>query len=573
VIRRAGSPGAGISDAPAWANVGRRIVPPHQSEGPVHDRGDARRHGLHIQTSAKGTAMSLKHRSACGAAVVGAALVAAHPGAAQTTPSNSQIQSLQQQIQDMQNQLHQLQDQLHQVQQQPPAAAAATPPAAPSVPVAAGPNGIQIGGVNLKFGGFIEAAGIYRSRNEVSDVGSDFNTGLDFKNIVQTHEQEFRGSARQSRISGLVTGDVSADTHLAAYIESDFLGVGTASNSRESNSYVPRLRQAYSTVDVDNVGFHFLAGQSWSLLTTDTVGIIPRQEQIPLTIDAQYVPGFNWTRNVQARFVENFGHGVWAGLSFESPQAVLSPGVTANGNGEAVGTPNANNNGDSTGLLNNTTQYSNDVAPDVIAKVAVDPGFGHYELKGLGRIFSDRDLDRTHYTVGYGAGAAAIVPVLPRFLDFQLSGLAGHGIGRYGSGQLPDVAVAANGESLSAVPVFQALTGFVGHPRPGTDIFLYGGWEHADHPSSNFQGAAGYGFGGLNNTGCDIEGNANCAAQTKDIRQVVLGFWQDIFRGNFGRVVFGAEDSVTQRVGFTGIGGSPNVSEDIAMVSFRYYPF
>jgi hypothetical protein len=29
----------------------------------------------------------------------------------------------------------------------------------------------------------------------------------------------------------------------------DFLGSGTASNSRESNSYVPRLRQAFATVD------------------------------------------------------------------------------------------------------------------------------------------------------------------------------------------------------------------------------------------------------------------------------------------------------------------------------------
>jgi hypothetical protein len=360
------------------------------------------------------------------------------------------------------------------MQQHPPAPPPAAAAAPVAVPVTAAPNGgIQLGGVNLKFGGFIEAAGIYRSRNEVADVASDFNTGLNFKNIVQTHEQEFRGSARQTRVTGLVTGDVDAYTHLGGYIESDFLSSGTNSNSRESNSYVPRLRVGYATVDLDTIGFHFLAGQEWSLLTTNTNGIMPRQEQIPLTIDAQYVPGFNWTRNPQARFVENFAPGLWAGLSFESPQGVASPGITANGNGTAAGTPNVNNNGDSAGLLNNTTQYTNDIAPDIVGKIAVDPGFGHYELKGIGRIFTARDLGTTHAVWGYGIGGAAIVPILPKLLDFQASGLAGYGIGRYGSGQLPDFALARNGVSIVPVPVFQALTGLVAHlPTPtATDVY------------------------------------------------------------------------------------------------------
>jgi hypothetical protein len=449
-------------------------------------------------------------------------------------------------------------------------------PAISSVAQAPSARGtIQVGGVSLTFGGFIEAAGIYRSRNEVSDVGSDFNTGLDFKNIVQTHEQEMRGSARQSRISGLVSGDIDAETHVAAYIESDFLSSGTNSNSRESNSYVPRIRHAYTTLDFDNLGFHILAGQSWSLLTTDTVGIIPRSEQIPLTIDAQYVPGFNWTRNTQVRFVENFGGGLWAGLSLESPQGILSPGFTANGSGEAVGTPNANNNGDSAGLLNNTTQYTNDLIPDVIAKIAFDPGFGHYELKGIGRMFTDRDFGTTHAVFGYGAGAAATIPVVPKLLDVQLSGLAGYGIGRYGSGQLPDVALAGNGVSLVAIPVEQGLVGLIAHPVPGLDVYTYGGFEHADRAPGGFRGAAGYGFGGLVNTGCNTEGAAatTCQAQTENIIQVTPGFWQDIFKGPFGRVVFGAQYSYTQRIGFNGVGGAASVAENIAMISFRYYPF
>jgi hypothetical protein len=455
-------------------------------------------------------------------------------------------------------------------------AGSVTAPAASSVAQAPTPRGtIQVGGVNLTFGGFIEAAGIYRSRNEVSDVASDFNTGLNFKNIVQTHEQEVRGSARQSRVSGLVSGDIDAYTHVAGYIETDFLSSGTNSNSRESNSFVPRLRHGYATLDFDNIGFHVLAGQSWSLLTTNTSGIRPRSEQIPLTIDAQYVPGFNWTRNPQARFVESFGGGLWAGISFEEPQGVLSPGFTANGNGTAVGTPNANNNGDSAGLLNNTTQFTNDLIPDIVAKVAFDPGFGHYELKGIGRMFTDRDLGTTHAIWGYGVGGAATVPAIPKFLDVQVSGLAGYGIGRYGSGQLPDAALSANGVSLVAVPVVQGLVGLIGHPVPGLDVYTYGGWEHADRAHGGNRSAAGYGFGGLNNVGCNTEGAAaaTCQAQTKDIIQGTAGFWNDLFKGTYGRVVLGLQYSYTQRLAFAGIGGNPSVAENIGMISFRYYPF
>jgi hypothetical protein len=40
---------------------------------------------------------------------------------------------------------------------------------------------------------------------------------------------------------------------------------------------------------------------AWSLATQNKVGMARRQENIPLTIDAQYVLGFNWSRNAQFR--------------------------------------------------------------------------------------------------------------------------------------------------------------------------------------------------------------------------------------------------------------------------------
>ena len=87
----------------------------------------------------------------------------------------------------------------------------------------------------------------------------------------------------------------------------DFLGAATTSNSRESNSYTPRIREGFLSYDNTDYGWHVLAGQAWSLLTQNTDRITPFKENIPLTIDASYAVGFNWTRNPQVRIVKDFG--------------------------------------------------------------------------------------------------------------------------------------------------------------------------------------------------------------------------------------------------------------------------
>jgi hypothetical protein len=327
------------------------------------------------------------------------------------------------------------------------------------------PDGsLQIGAVNLKLGGFSELATFWRSRNETADVGSSF-AGIPFGNDPRHYEHETRFSARQSRIAALASGDMDEYTHLAAYIEADFLGAGTTSNSVESNSYAPRIRHFYGTLDDDRWGLHILAGQTWSLLTTNTEGIKARNEQIPLTIDAQYVVGFNWTRNPQIRIVKTFSPMISAGISVESPQTVIA-GQTPGG------VPiNANNPGGP--LLNSGASYSNDIMPDVVAKIAFDPGWGHYELKGVVRGFTDRADHDNRTTIAGGGGASATIPLIPKYLEIQGSFLAGNGIGRYGSGQMADVTFNEDG-SFAAIPEIQALAGIVAHPgkrqRPSTAL-------------------------------------------------------------------------------------------------------
>ncbi|MDP4006626.1 hypothetical protein [Methylobacterium sp. NEAU K] len=427
-------------------------------------------------------------------------------------------------------------------------------------------------------GGFIELAGIYRTPNEAADVGSDFG-GIPFRNSPLSRESEFRFSARQSRLSGLFTGMVDPTIKVSAYYEFDFLGAGVTSNSRESNSYVPRIRQVFASIDSLDNGWHFLAGQAWSLITTNTAGITPLKEQIPLTIDAQYVPGFNWSRNPQIRIVKDVAPGLWAGLSLESPQSVLPPSPFA-----APANVNLNNIGDAAGLLNNSTTYSNNSAPDIIGKLAFEPGFGHYELKGLVRFFDDRLIatnlnattrlpGRTETAMGYGIGGSASFPVLPSLLDVQLSGLYGQGIGRYGSSQLPDFALKADG-TIATIPMFQLLAGVVGHVQPGTDVYAYAGWEHAQRTGA--LSLVGYGSPTLVNSGCDIEGASasTCQAESRNVWQVTAGFWHDLYKGSYGRVVAGAQGSYTTREAFRGAAGlAPSTNMVVGLVSLRYYPF
>lgn len=546
--------------------------------------------------------MSLKNNLACGAAI-SLALLATSPAFAQSQSQiNAQMQALQQQIQQLQQQLQAVQTQVNtqqtqvqQVQQQQ-SAAAAKPTS----------TGITFGGnngVKVTLGGFIEAASIYRSRDEFSDVGSSFST-IPFKQISTSHTSEFRESARQSRLSILAQGQYDNDTKFAAYYETDFLGNSTTSNSGESNSYVMRIRHLYMTVDKLDYGLHFLAGQSWSLVTPFKTGMEPRTEVIPLTIDAQYVPGFNWRRDPQVRLVADVNPMIHAGLSLESPQAACTAsGSPPTGNGGG-GNPTTTicggtGNGSGGGTLNpSTTNYSMDIMPDVVAKVAVDPGFGHYELYGLGRAFQSRSVAVTgpippdnHIVFGGGVGGSAQMPVVPGTVDLQASTLIGKGIGQYGSSQLPDVTTDQFG-NVHALNEFSVLAGLIGHVTQGLDVYTYAGMDRAQSEEFARKGSLyGYGASNLDNSQCDLDLEVttatNCSAQNKDVWQITGGLWDKVWDGPGGSVRVGISYSFTRRDTFAGgtyaangttflspnNGAAPYATDNIIMTSFRYYPF
>jgi len=453
----------------------------------------------------------------------------------------------------------------------PPTAGVLPPPAqaAPSAPpavVEAKRGGFLGSGIDLTIGGYIEVASIYRTRNETADISSNFNTAIPFPNSPNYHLSELRFSAHQSRLSLLGQAKVDPDTVLAGYFETDFQSAPADANSIESNSYTPRLRQAYATLDRSDLGLHLLGGQTYTLLTLFNHDMTPRQEDIPLTIDGQYVVGFTWTRNPQFRVVQDLDKAVSVGFSLESPQTLLFNGPNAPLVPTTVSNPGGNH-------LNPLAQYSTDIAPDMVAKVVFEPGWGHYELYGLGRLFRSRAAFANRTIWGGGGGAGAILPLVPKQLDLQADFLYGDGIGRYGTSQLPDVAIKPTG-ILAPVPGLQALAGLIGHPTDALDLYVYGGLEQAGQTSFTVNSTLPFGYGNplYNNSGCLHEGSTLCAQNTSRVWQVAGGAWYSLYKGSYGMLRIGAQGSYTRRYIFKGIGGSPSTDEGMFFTSLRYYP-
>ncbi len=472
-------------------------------------------------------------------------------------------------------------------------------------------DNIYYKGVTLTPGGFLEAAGIYRTRNLDSDVGSPNFSKIPFANNAVSHTQELRGSARQSRLSLLVQGNINQTTQAAFYVESDFLGGAQTANSNESNSFNLRIRNVYGTVDWADYGLHFLAGQSWSLATLNSKGITPRNEVLPPSIDAQYVPGFVWTRQPQIRLTKDFADKqVWLAVSLENPQTTFtgSPaaGVTALDGAAGSSLVTSASPAGPTGLaasslFANIDTFSLNHVPDVIGKLVVEPNIGgarpvHLEVFGLYRDYYDRINIGTN-TFGYatgvqnadasggGVGAGALVNVVPKLLDIQGSVLTGKGIGRYGTSGLPDATLMPDGK-VAPIPETMFLGGATLHATPALDVYLFGGQESESARAFNAGGKFfGYGNPGYVNAGCLAEvptgGTAlTCTGNIRSVYQITGGFWDKLYSGRFGYVRVGLQFSHTELQAFAGenaagVPGSlaPRTSDDMVFTSFRYYPF
>jgi hypothetical protein len=465
------------------------------------------------------------------------------------------------------------------------AQARAIPPLTAKAPVDACPYGkVCYKGVTLTFGGWVDLTDIYRTRNLASDTGSVYNF-IPFAQSKNFFTPESRFSARQSRFSVLAEGNVDPDTHLAGYGEIDFEGAAQTANSVATNSFNPRMRQLSLRIDRTDLGFHVMAGQSWSLNAPSKVGLDPIGVDAPGVIDFESVPGFLAARQPGIRVWQQIGPEIMIGASAENPQTSFFGGNTPAVGTPAVGpqgvlNPNllVNLTGPGGSFFNNANNVSLNQVPDVTVKAAWDPRLGPYHLHieawGLYRQFFDRFnfANHTYDTGSFGGHINA--ELVPKTLDLQVYGAHG-ALGRFTASPFPDATLAQDGTILP-LTITAAAVGLIWHTLPTLDIYTYAGLERTKATFMDV-GTVPFGYGNplYNNTGCNIENSpaATCNGNTREIRQFTAGFYDTVYQGKYGTVKAGVQYSYNQRFAFEGVGGAPKTDDNIVMSQLRYYPF
>jgi hypothetical protein len=318
-------------------------------------------------------------------------------------------------------------------------------------------------------------------------------------------------------------------------------------------------------------------------------------------IDNAYTPGFQYARLGSIRVVKQVIPKVWLGFSVEEPNTV-SAGTFPDAAAITGGLANQLVSPVNGYLVVNGVGYnvpSNNIAPDLVAKVAFQPGFGHFELKYVARWFRDRvnetpgSLSGTNKTnVGGALGLGMVLPVVKNKVDIDFQGLAGLGIGRYTTTGGPDVTFRGDG-SLEPVKAVSMVLGIETHPTPKFDFDLYGGEDYYNRttyvPGTPLLNGAttsavyfGYGIPTVATTTCGIEGDA-CGAITKDVWSIQPQAWYRFYKGKSGTVQFGLSyayvaktswgGSGTTAGGFTGVPAltTAKTNNQIFMTSMRYY--
>jgi hypothetical protein len=550
--------------------------------------------------------------SSCGALLLAAALFAVEPAQAQASGASNQnsgataseVQQLRDALAAQQKQLAEQQARIEALTrlvtaQQPHAPSlgevASTTPLLPAakvdaslpqpVPQAGGnpdqPTAIHYKGITITPGGFIEAAGIYRNRNENASVNSATgNANIPFEGSPNGTLSESRFDARQSRFTIRAEGKIGS-VKATGYYEVDFLGAAPTANENQSNSFNLRQRQLWAQAAFAN-GFTVTGGQQFSLFTLTRKAMENGNEFLPMTINAQYVIGYDWARQPGFRFMKNFNNKVWLGFAVENSSMVLNAQqfgagaptlVTTAGAVSLAGIPlygfNTSANAQSPNgnfVLSNVpgaNGVSTNVAPDVVAKLTFEPGWGHFEIKGMARFFRDRYAGVNNETTGGGLGLGTVLPIVKSKVDFLGEFSFGNGIGRYGSGGGFDVTLRPDG-TLRPIRSYHGLFGPELHIGKNVDIYMYYGGEYYQRTAylTTATSGIGYGLPFATNTGCQLQQTTTtaipgCGGNTRYAWEITPGFVYRFYKGPAGTVQIGFQYSYSQRQLWAGTGGLP----------------
>jgi len=447
------------------------------------------------------------------------------------------------------------------------------------------PEALHYKGITISpAGSFLAAETVWRQGATGGDINTPF-TGVPLYSADAHNLSEFYGSGRQSRLAIKAVGKLENMT-LSGYYELDWLSAGVTSNNNQSNSYTMRQRQLWADAKLHN-GWDFSGGQGWSFATETTQGLTRGTEILPATIDAQYTAGFVWGRQYSFRVSKDFGKKFFAGIGIENAETLNPAGANLPTN-LLIGSA-----GTGGGLYNLNANYSFNATPDFVVKIAAEPGWGHWELFGIGRSFRDRIYPATgsafnSTTWGGGIGGGFRGPLFNKKLSIGLKGLYGEGVGRYGSSTIADITLRPDA-TISPLHGFSALSTVEFNPNPRLSVYLnYGGdYIGRDYALDSTGKEVGYGTYTTNMSGCNTEAKsggsftpstpANCGGNNKDVQEFTAGYWYNLYNGPKGRLRYGLQYARFQRDLWTGQGGPLNPdgggkgTDNMFWTSLRYY--
>jgi hypothetical protein len=338
------------------------------------------------------------------------------------------------------------------------------------------------------------------------------------------------------------------------------------------------LRSRLYWVDLNTGHFEVLAGQTWSLLTPGRSGISPLPSDVFYTqnMDVNYQAGLFWGRIPELRFVYHPSKQVAFAVAIDSPDQYAG----GSSGGSSIVLPTA---------LSATTSYAGeldlsassggiatpDVAPDIIAKLAIDPSKRiHFEIGGVERNF------KVYYpgvAAVTGPPAVAAVPSATYskeggggFLNLHVEIFKGFrlmtnnywsdGGGRYIFGQAPDLVANANG-SISLLHSGSTVSGFELTQKKTLIFAYYGGILIGRDPVIDTTGKfVGYGYTGSSNS------------QNRDIQEATFGLNQTIWKHpKYGALNFiGQYSYLTRDPWYVASGAPRDASINMLFLDLRY---
>ena len=377
------------------------------------------------------------------------------------------------------------------------------------------PTTLTLGNVDLTAGGFVDVMNIYRTSNTGNPGGTNF-FAIPFDNTIAAQNSEDRVTAQNSRLS--LKADSTFDwagqpVHAVGYFEGDFLGNDAANVEVTSESHTFRVRQFF--IDAQRGQWEVLAGQAWSWMTPNRVGLSSYPEGLFITndYDPNYNVGLTWARHAQFRVAYHVNPHFAVGVALENPEQF-------GGQGE-VTFPAFFNAQLNTQIDEANTSTTPNRFPDIVVKAAYDSKLPnglpfHLEAVGLVSQFhvvvvpnvphagGPNIFERTSET-GFGVAVNGNVQVLPG-LTMVGDAYYSEGGGRYIFGMGPDFVVlpTANGTEVRISNVRSAsLLGGVEWAHKAWTISSYYGWTFFDRnfapdDTAGAHPGAFVGFGGPN---------------------------------------------------------------------------